>query len=61
VECAEGLVVYAGLGTLLGAGIDAVIPGKMRVAYRAPGATTRVSIVPVVARRTAGIAVSLSF
>jgi hypothetical protein len=66
VECAEGLVVYAGLGTLLGAGIDAVIPGKMRVAYRAPGvtgasATTRVSILPVVARRTAGIAVSLSF
>ncbi len=42
VECPEGLI-FAGLGTLTGAGIDAIIPGRLTVIYRgqAPPASTR--------------------
>lgn len=53
VECPEG-VIFAGLGTLLGAAIDAIIPGKFSVVYRGatrPGpAQTRLSleVVPVI-------------
>lgn len=35
VECAEGYIVYPALGALIGLGIDALIPGKMRVVYQA--------------------------
>ena len=65
VECAEGFVVFGGLGTLLGLGIDAVIPGRMRVVYRAPGsggaASARLSIAPVVTARTKGVALAVTF
>ncbi len=66
VECPEGFIVFGGLGTLLGLGIDALIPGKKIVVYRAPGPAgapghARVSIVPVVTPRTRGVALSYSF
>ena len=65
VECAEGLVVFGGLGTLLGLGIDAAIPGRMRVVYRAPGsggaASARFSIAPFVTSRTKGVALAVTF
>lgn len=66
VECAEGFAVYGGLGTLLGLAIDAAVPGKMRVAYRAagaPGASNngRLSTGLVVMPHAKGVAVSFSF
>jgi hypothetical protein len=66
VECAEGFIVFGGLGTLLGLGIDAAIPGSLRVAYRAPGTSSspghaRLLIAPVITRRTTGLAVSVVF
>ena len=66
VECAEGFSVYGGLGTLLGLVIDAAIPGKMRVAYRAagaPGASNngRLSTGLIVRPHAKGVAVSFSF
>jgi hypothetical protein len=55
--------VYGGLGAAVGAGIDALIPGKKRVVYRAPDGTagTRVTLAPVVTPRAKGIAVSFTF
>lgn len=53
VECSEGFI-FAGLGTLIGAGVDAIIPGKLSVIYRAtsgPGpaqAHRSLSVVPVI-------------
>jgi hypothetical protein len=63
VECAEGTIVFGGLGTLIGLGIDAALPGKMRVAYRAAGAGghARLSIAPVITSRTRAVAVSFTF
>ena len=65
-ECAEGLIVFGGLGTLLGLVIDAAVPGKGLVVYRAPGASgapghARLSIAPVITPRTKGVALSISF
>ena len=34
VECAEGAIVFPGLGTLIGLAIDAAIPGRMRLVYQ---------------------------
>jgi hypothetical protein len=65
VECMEGFTVYGGLGTLLGWAIDAAIPGKMRVAYRAPvapGASDRhLSTGFLVTSHGNRVVVSLSF
>lgn len=62
-ECAEGLIAFGGLGTLLGLGLDAAIPGKMRVVYRAPGAPgdARLFVAPVLTPRMKGVAVSFAF
>jgi hypothetical protein len=63
--CAMGLVAYGVFGTGIGIAIDAMIPGKKLVAYRAPGAagapSARVSVAPVVTPRTKGVAVSFAF
>jgi hypothetical protein len=63
--CAVAVAAYGGIGAAIGLGIDALIPGKKRVAYRAPGAAgtaaTRLSIAPVVTPRAKGVAVSLAF
>jgi len=66
VECAEGFIVFGGLGTLLGLVIDAAVPGKGLVVYRAPGASgapghARLSIAPLITPRTKGVALSYSF
>ena len=66
IECAEGFTVYGGLGTLLGLAIDAAIPGKMRVAFRATGEppgpnSKRLSTGLVVLPHAKGVAVSFSF
>ena len=48
-----------------GVGIDAMIPGKKLVAYRAPGAagapSARLSLAPFVTPRAKGVALALSF
>ena len=66
--CAVAVGFYGGLGAAIGVGIDALIPGKKLVAYRAPGTPgssesrhARVSIAPVVTPRAKGAAVSFAF
>jgi len=63
--CAAVMLVYGGIGTCIGVGIDALIPGKKLVAYRAPvpgaHAVPRVSIAPLVTPRAKGVALSFSF
>ena len=53
------------VGALVGVGIDAMIPGKTLVVYRAPvpgaHAAPRVSIAPLVTSRAKGVALSFSF
>lgn len=65
VECFEGAVVFGGIGTLFGLFIDAASPGKMRVAYSAPGAAgpphARLSIAPMITPRAKGLAAVFSF
>jgi hypothetical protein len=54
-----------GAGALIGVGIDAMIPGKQVVVYRAPGSNgtshARLSMAPVITPRTKGVAIALSF
>jgi len=63
--CYLAAVVYGGIGAAIGVGIDAMIPGKKLVAYRAPGSTgsspARLSIAPFVTPRVRGVAVAFSF
>jgi hypothetical protein len=66
--CVLAALVYGGIGTGIGVGIDALIPGKKLVAYRAPGTPgssesrhARVSIAPIVTPRAKGAAVSFAF
>ena len=63
--CALAALFYAGIGAGIGVGIDALIPGKKLLAYRAPGSTTqphvRLSIAPFVTPRARGAAVSFAF
>jgi hypothetical protein len=51
-------LVGAGIGALIGAGIDRAIPGR-RVLYRSPGAAARLAIGPVASAHGAGVAASL--
>jgi hypothetical protein len=51
-------LVGAGIGALIGAGIDRAIPGR-RLLYRAPGAPAKLTIAPVASARGAGVAMSL--
>jgi len=55
--------VYGGIGAAIGTGIDALIPGKKRVVYRAPGGkpVTRVMVVPVLTPHTKSVALSVAF
>jgi hypothetical protein len=62
--CAAAAAVYAGIGAGIGVGIDALIPGKKLVAFRAPGsagAAARLSFAPVITPRAKGVAVAFSF
>jgi hypothetical protein len=67
-DYAWGAVIGGAICAGIGVGIDALIPGKKLVAYRAPGtpgstgsAQARLSIVPVITPRTKGVAVSFAF
>ena len=64
-DAAVGAVIFGGIGAGIGVGIDALIPGKKIVAYRAPGpggaSSARLSVAPVVTPRTRGAAVSFAF
>ena len=63
--CAAAAAVYGGIGAAIGVGIDALIPGKKILAYRAPAApgsaAARLSIAPVVTTRAKGVVVSFAF
>jgi hypothetical protein len=66
--CAVAAAAYGGIGAAIGVGIDALIPGKKLLTYRAPGTPgssesrqARLSIVPVVTPRAKGLAVSFAF
>jgi len=63
--CSLVAVVYGGISAAIGVGIDAMMPGKKLVAYRAPGSTgsspARLSIAPFVTPRAKGLAVAFSF
>jgi hypothetical protein len=63
--CAAAAAVYGGIGAGIGVGIDALIPGKKVLAYRAPASVAdppaRLSIAPVVTPRAKGVAVSFAF
>ena len=65
VECAEGFIVFPGLGALIGLAVDALIPGKVRVVYEAPlsqeAAPARLMVVPLFSSRVKGLAVSFAF
>jgi hypothetical protein len=58
-----GVGLYGAIGAGIGTGIDAAIPGRKRVVYRAAGAMSapRVSLAPVVTPRRKGLALSISF
>jgi len=63
--CVSAALVYGGVGAAIGVGIDALIPGKKILAYRAPGPSggshARLSIAPVITPRTKGVAVAFAF
>ena len=63
--CVGAAALYAGIGAGIGVGIDALIPGKKILAYRAtgPGGSShaRLSFVPVITPRARGVAVLFSF
>jgi hypothetical protein len=63
--CLVAALAYGGIGAGIGVGIDALIPGRKVVMYRAPGTPgspqSRLSIAPVVTPRAKGVAVSFAF
>ena len=60
--CLVAALVYGSIGAGIGVGIDALIPGKKRVAYRAPGSSqARLSLAPVITPRARGAALSFAF
>jgi hypothetical protein len=63
VECAEGFTTFPALGALLGLTVDALIPGTMRVVYRAIPAHSRatVTVAPWMFARAKGLRVVIAF
>ena len=65
VDYAWGAAIGGAICAGIGVGIDALIPGKKVVAYRAPGPagapSARLSLAPVITPRAKGVAVSYSF
>ena len=58
-------LMIAGIGTGIGVGVDALIPGRRQLVYRASGtpgsSQARLSIAPVITPRAKGVAVSFAF
>jgi hypothetical protein len=63
--CVLGAAIYGGIGAGIGVGIDALIPGKKILAYRAPGSSgaagPRLSVAPLITPRAKGVALSFAF
>jgi hypothetical protein len=64
--CASFLGAYGAMGAGIGVGIDAMIPGRKMVTYRAPGTPgvsghARLSIAPVFTPRTKGLSLAVTF
>jgi hypothetical protein len=64
-DAAVGALMIGAIGMGIGVGVDALIPGKRLVVYRAPGSSgslpARLSIAPVVTPRARGALVSFAF
>ena len=67
-ECSWGgaaalVLLVTGAGAGVGAGVDAAMPGRRQVVYRAGGAgvSTRLSLAPVITPGTKGVAVAFVF
>ena len=64
-DAAFGALMIGAIGMGIGVGVDALIPGKRLVVYRAPGSSgslpARLSIAPVVTPRARGALVSFAF
>jgi hypothetical protein len=64
-DAAVGALMIGAIGMGVGVGIDAMIPGKRIVVYRAPGSSgpppARLSVAPVLTPRARGAAVSFAF
>jgi hypothetical protein len=64
-DAAVGALMIGAIGAGIGVGIDALIPGRKVVAYRAPGpggaSSARLSVAPVITPRAKGAAVLLAF
>jgi hypothetical protein len=56
-------LLFAGAGAGIGVGVDALIPGRRQVVFRASGASSsvRLSLAPLITPRTKGVALSYSF
>jgi hypothetical protein len=63
--CPGYILLYPAMGMGIAVAIDALIPGKKILAYRAPGPAggnaARLSIAPVITPRAKGVAVSFAF
>ncbi len=64
-DAAVGAVMIGGIGAAIGIGIDALIPGKKVVVYRAPAPggspSARLSVAPFVTPRAEGVAIAYAF
>ena len=56
-------LIFAGAGAGIGVGVDALIPGRRQVVFRASGGSSsaRLSLAPLITPRTKGVAVAFSF
>jgi hypothetical protein len=63
--CAVAAAFYGGVGAGIGVGIDALIPGKKQVVYRAPGSSgaphAQLSLAPFITPRAKGVALAFAF
>jgi hypothetical protein len=56
-----GTLIYLGVGAGIGAGIDALVPGRQAVIFRAPGGRASIGISPRIRFRGQGIVLSVAF
>ena len=64
-DAAVGALMFGSIGAGIGLGIDAMIPGRRQVVYRAPGfaaaSPARLFAAPILTPRAKGLAVSFAF
>ena len=59
--CYQAVAIYAGLGAVVGLGIDALIRGHVVVYTARPRVQNRLVVAPIVARGGKGVRLTLSF